>query len=132
MCFFNEYIFYANLGDLTSCLSVFGLGSDPSKVKINLNCGYGYEVVLTNGYGYFSNVTVTSKHGQGGFWIKNGASLEVKDCRMVSLYDNLLVVFVYIATYSSVIITRSWLETTPIIILTVHKARIVGRKTLNT
>ena len=107
VCFFNEYVFYANLGDLTSCLSVFGLGSDPSKVKINLNCGYGYEVVLTNGYGYFSNVTVTSKHGQGGFWIKNGASLEVKDCRMVSLYDNLLVVFVYIATYSSVIITRS-------------------------
>ena len=104
---FNEHVFYANLGDLTSCLSVFGLGSDPSKVKINLNCGYGYEVVLTNGYGYFSNVTVTSKHGQGGFWIKNGASLEVKDCRMVSLYDNLLVVFVYIATYSSVIITRS-------------------------
>ena len=107
MCVFNEYIFYANLGDLTSCLSVFGLGSDPSKVKINLNCGYGYEIVLTNGYGYFSNVTVTSKHGQGGFWIKNGATLEVKDCRMVSLYDNLLVVFVYIATYSCVIITRS-------------------------
>ena len=99
--FFNENIFYAILGDLTSCLSVFGLGSDPSKVKINLNCGYGYEVVLTNGYGYFSNVTVTSKHGQGGFWIKNGASLEVKDCRMVSLHDNLLVVLVYIATYLS-------------------------------
>ena len=95
--FFNEYIFYANLGDLTSCLSVFGLGSDPSKVKINLNCGYGYEVVLTNGYGYFSNVTVTSKHGQGGFWIKNGASLEVKDCRMVSSYDKLLVDLVCIA-----------------------------------
>ena len=87
--FFNNNIFYVNLGDLTSCLSIFGIGSDPSKVKINLNCGYGYEVVLTNGYGYFSNVTVTSKHGQGGFWIKNGASLEVKDCRMVSLYDNL-------------------------------------------
>ena len=73
-----------DVGDLASSLSIFGLGNDPSKIVIKLNSGYGYEVVLNKGYGYFEAVTVTSKTGQGGFWIKDGASLEVKDCRMVS------------------------------------------------
>ena len=71
-------------------LSIFGLGNDPSKILIKLNSGYGYEVVLTKGYGYFEAVTVTSKFGQGGFWIKDGASLEVKDCRMVSRAESIV------------------------------------------
>ena len=82
MNFHNRH--HTNVGDLASSLSIFGLGNDPSKIIIKLNSGYGYEVVLTKGYGYLEAVTVTSKSGQGGFWIKDGASLEVKDCRMVS------------------------------------------------
>ena len=73
-----------NLGDLATCLSIFGISNDPSKIRINLNSGYGYEVVLSNGYVSLEGVTVTSKCRQGGFWLKNGASIEVKDCRMVS------------------------------------------------
>ena len=82
----GEYVL-DDLGDLNTCLTIFGSG-EASKTIINLNSGYGFEVII-KGRGSvcnLRNLTLKSKSGQGGIWIKDGAALEIKDCLLMNLY----------------------------------------------
>ena len=84
----GEYIL-DDLGDLATCLSIIGIARDARKTKIVLDCGFGYEIVI-QGPGSIcnlKNLTILSKGGQSGIWIRNGAALYLRDCRLLGFHN---------------------------------------------
>ena len=70
-----------DLGDLQNCFNVVGIGRS-DKIRLFLDSGYGFELVIQDPGSSIrlENVTITSKLGQAGLWVHNGAEVTLKDC----------------------------------------------------
>ena len=68
--------------DCKVCLNLTGISAKADKTRVILDCGYGFEVVLQNPGSSFriNNVTLTSKRGQAGLWVSDGAEIILSDC----------------------------------------------------